>query len=124
MRLSVFVFVVGGFRGNVQGGRGGDNCNGYGVFTDEFMGAIRVGSVRLKPSLNDTKVQVPTGFAAVRKRARTRPPVAPRAPETGNILFHRTGEFVTAVAVDLVMHFCNDSTAPMRCLHHQRRRLS
>ena len=39
---------------NVQGGRGGDNCNGYGVCTDEFMGAIRVGSVRLKPSLNDT----------------------------------------------------------------------
>ena len=86
--------MVGGIRGNVQGGRGGDNCNGYDVCTDEFMGAIRVGSVRLKPSFNDTKVQVPTGFAAVGKRARTRPPVAPKAPETGNILFHRSGEFV------------------------------
>ena len=108
MRLFVFVLVVGGFRGNVQGGRGGDTCNGYGFLTgrggdtcngygfltDEFMGAIRVGSVRLKPSLNDTKVQVPTGFAAVGKRARMQPPVAPRAPETGNILFHRSGEFV------------------------------
>ena len=92
--FSVFILVVGGFRGNVQGGRGGDNCNGYGVLTDEFMGAIRVGSVRLKPSLNDTKVQVPTGFAAVGKRARMRPPVAPRAPETGNVLFHRSGEFL------------------------------
>ena len=90
----IFILVVGGFRGNVQGGRGGDKCNGYGVLTDEFMGAIRVGSVRLKPSLNDTKVQVSTGFAAVGKRERTRPPVAPRAPETGNILFHRSGEFV------------------------------
>ena len=70
----VFILVVGGFRGNVQGGRGGDTCNGYGFLTDEFMGAIRVGSVRLKPSLNDTKVQVRTGFAAVGKRARMRPP--------------------------------------------------
>ena len=51
------------------------------------MGAIRVGSVRLKPSLNDTKVPGPTGFAAVGKRAQMRPPVAPRAPETGNIFF-------------------------------------
>ena len=58
------------------------------------MGAIRVGSVRLKPFLNHTKVQVPTGLAAVEKCARTRPPVAPRAPPTGNILFHRSGEFV------------------------------
>ena len=58
------------------------------------MGAIRVGSVRLKPSLNDTKVPGPTSFAAVEKRAQMRPPVAPRAPETGNILFHRSGEFV------------------------------
>ena len=90
----VLILVVGGFRGNVQGGKGGDTCNGYGIFTDEFMGAIRVGSVRLKPSLNDTKVPGPTGFAAVGKRARMRPPVAPRAPETGNIFFHRSGEFV------------------------------
>ena len=66
--------MVGGFRGNVQGGRGGDTRNGYGFLTDEFMGAIPVGSVRLKPSLNDTKVQVPTGFAAVGKRARMSPP--------------------------------------------------
>ena len=94
MRLLVFILVVGGFRRNVRGGRGGDNCSGYGVCTDEFMGAIRVGSVRLKPSLKGTKVQVPTGFAAVGKRARTRPPVAPRAPQTGNILFYRSGEFV------------------------------
>ena len=78
-----------------EGGGGGDNFNGYGVWTDdELMGAIQVGSVRLKPSLNDTKVQVPTGFAAVGKRARTRPPVAPRALQTGNILFHRSGEYV------------------------------
>ena len=75
--------MVGGFRGNVRGGRGGDNCKGYGVWTDdELMGAIQVGSVRLKPSFKDTKVHVPTGFAAVGKRARTRPPVAPRAPQT------------------------------------------
>ena len=79
---------------NVHGGRGGDNCNGYDICTDEFMGAIRVVSVRLKPSLNDTKVQVPTGSAAVGKRARRRPPVAPRALQTGNILFHRSGEFM------------------------------
>ena len=70
------------------------DTDGYGVCTDEFMGAIRVGSVRIKLSLNDTKVQVPTGFAAVGKRAQTRPPVAPRAPQTGNILLHRSGEFV------------------------------
>ena len=94
MRLLVFILVVGGFRGNVHGGRGGDNCNGYGVCTNEFMGAIRVGSVRLKPSLKDTKVQVPTGFAAVGKRAQTRHPVTPRALQTENILLHRSGEFV------------------------------
>ena len=94
MRLLVVILVIGGFRGNVRGGRGGDNCKGYGVWTDELMGAIRVDSVRLKPSLNDTKVQMPTSFAAIGKRVRTRPPVAPRAPQTGNILFHRSGEFV------------------------------
>ena len=94
--ISYYIEVVNLCNGcsNVQGGRGGDNCNEYGVCTDDFMGAIQVGSARLKPFLNDTKVQVPTGSAAVGKRARTRPSVAPRALQTGNILFHRSGEFV------------------------------
>ena len=48
-------------------------------FTDEFMGAIRVGSVRLKPSLNDTKIPGPTSFAAVGKRAQMRPPCRPQS---------------------------------------------